>query len=105
MKTEEKGSDVNLATYLLADAFRHDADCFVIISNDSDLTEPMRIVRHELGMVVGLINPHPPHKRSYALASCNPSFFKQIRGGVLGASQFGPTLQDGTGQFTKPRGW
>jgi hypothetical protein len=49
LRTEEKGSDVNLATYLLADAFRADADAFVIISNDSDLTEPMRIVRRELG--------------------------------------------------------
>jgi hypothetical protein len=27
------------------------ADAFVIISNDSDLTEPMRIVRHQLGRV------------------------------------------------------
>ncbi|GAA1287788.1 hypothetical protein GCM10009609_62870 [Pseudonocardia aurantiaca] len=105
MRTEEKGSDVNLATYLLADAFRDDAECFVIISNDSDLTEPMRIVRHELGMVVGVINPHPTAKRSRALMSCKPSFFKQIRAGVLDASQFPTTLQDGTGTFTKPRGW
>jgi uncharacterized LabA/DUF88 family protein len=105
MKTEEKGSDVNLATYLLADAFRNDADCFVIISNDSDLTEPIRIVRHELGKVVGVINPHPPAKRSHALLSCKPSFFKQIRAGALRVSQFPTTLHDGTGTFTKPRGW
>jgi hypothetical protein len=105
MKTEEKGSDVNLATYLLADAFRNDADCFVIVSNDSDLTEPMRIVRHELGKVVGLLNPQRPAKRSHALMSCKPSFFKQIRAGALGSSQFPQTLQDGTGAFTKPRGW
>ena len=105
MKTEEKGSDVNLATYLLADAFRNDADCFVIISNDSDLTEPMRIVRHELGKVVGLLNPHPPAKRSHALLSCKPSFFKQIRAGVLRTSQFPATLQDSTGMISKPNGW
>jgi uncharacterized LabA/DUF88 family protein len=105
MKTEEKGSDVNLATYLLADAFRNDADCFVIVSNDSDLTEPMRIVRHELGKVVGLLNPQRPAKRSRALMSCKPSFFKQIRAGALGSSQFPPALRDGTGAFTKPRGW
>ena len=36
IKTEEKGSDVNLATYLLVDAFRRDAEAFVVISNDSD---------------------------------------------------------------------
>lgn len=49
IKTEEKGSDVNLATYLLADAFRADADTFVVVSNDSDLTEPIRLVSQELG--------------------------------------------------------
>lgn len=65
IKTEEKGSDVNLATYLVADAFRGDAECFVVISNDSDLTEPMRVVCHELGHRVGLVNPHVAKKRSY----------------------------------------
>jgi hypothetical protein len=57
-ETEEKGSDVNLAAYFLTDAFRGDAEAFVIVSNDSDLMEPMRIVRHEPGMVVGILNPH-----------------------------------------------
>ena len=41
MKTEEKGSDVNLATYLLVDAFEDRFDVAVIISNDSDLKEPI----------------------------------------------------------------
>jgi hypothetical protein len=47
LKTEEKGSDVNLATYLLIDAFRHDSDIAVVVSNDSDLCEPIRIVKDE----------------------------------------------------------
>ncbi|MGH3951490.1 MAG: NYN domain-containing protein [Pseudonocardiaceae bacterium] len=105
LKTEEKGSDVNLATYLLADAFREDAEAFVVVSNDSDLTEPIRIVCHELGMVVGIINPHQPKKRSHALLSCKPTFFKQVRSGVLAASQFPQTLTDATGTITKPARW
>lgn len=104
-KTEEKGSDVNLATYLLADAFRNDADAFVIISNDSDLTEPLRIVRHELGRVVGIVNPHKPAKRSRALQSCQPTFFKQIRRSALAASQLPPKLTDSAGTISKPVGW
>lgn len=44
VKTEEKGSDVNLATYLLADAFRADVESLVVVSNDSDLMEPIRLV-------------------------------------------------------------
>ncbi|MGH3924843.1 MAG: NYN domain-containing protein, partial [Pseudonocardiaceae bacterium] len=105
LRTEEKGSDVNLATYLLADAFRRDAEAFVIVSNDSDLTEPMRIVCHELGMVVGILNPQPPQKRSRALLSCKPTFFKQIRASVLATSQFPPRLTDSNGMITKPVGW
>lgn len=105
LKTEEKGSDVNLATYLLADAFRADAEAFVIISNDSDLTEPMRIVRHELGLVVGLVNPQLAKHRSHALLSCKPTFFKQLRTAPLAASQFPNTLTDAAGTIRKPPGW
>ena len=43
IKTEEKGSDVNLATHLLYDGFRNDYDIAVVISNDSDLLEPIKI--------------------------------------------------------------
>ncbi|SEU34124.1 NYN domain-containing protein [Nonomuraea wenchangensis] len=41
IKTEEKGSDVNLASYLLLDSFHGDCDVAVVISNDSDLREPL----------------------------------------------------------------
>jgi hypothetical protein len=34
LKTEEKGSDVNLASYLLIDAYCSDCDVAVIVSND-----------------------------------------------------------------------
>ena len=37
------------AQYLLADAFRADAGTFVVVSNDSDLMEPIRLVSQELG--------------------------------------------------------
>lgn len=40
IKREEKGSDVNLATQLLVDAFRGNADTFVVVTNDSDLKTP-----------------------------------------------------------------
>ncbi len=106
IKTEEKGSDVNLATFLLADAFQGDADAFVVISNDSDLKEPMRLVCHDLGYVVGNINPQDPAKRSRAIEACKLSFFKQIRTSALRASQFPLTLTDSYGRtIRKPAGW
>jgi hypothetical protein len=104
IKTEEKGSDVNLATYLLVDAFRKDAEAFAVVSNDSDLTEPIRIVCHELGLVVGLLNPQP--KPSQRLMQCRPSFAKPIRAGVLRASQFPAVITDSSGaSIRKPLGW
>ncbi|CAN5752185.1 hypothetical protein BH24ACT4_BH24ACT4_14410 [soil metagenome] len=54
---EEKGSDVNLASWLLMDAFRGRYDAAVVVSNDSDLVEPVRMVVHELGLPVAILNP------------------------------------------------
>jgi len=52
---EEKGSDVNLASYLILDACRGDYDVAVVVSNDSDLKEPVRLVRQEFGKPVGVL--------------------------------------------------
>ncbi len=45
---EEKGSDVNLACHLVNDAWAGKFDAAVVISNDTDLVEPIRIVTQEL---------------------------------------------------------
>jgi uncharacterized LabA/DUF88 family protein len=47
-KTEEKGSDVNIAAHLLNDGFHKLYEVAVLVSNDSDLMEPVRIVRQEM---------------------------------------------------------
>lgn len=102
IKTEEKGSDVNLATHLLHDAHMGRFDIAVVISNDSDLLEPIKIVRQELHKQVGVLNPHPNPSRALLP---HIDFIKQIRAGVLAASQFPATLSDGHGTFTKPAAW
>lgn len=102
MKTEEKGSDVNLATHLLYDAFRNLYDTAVIISNDSDLLEPIKITRAALNKEIGILNPF--QRASKQLVS-HSDFIKQIRQGVLKVSQFATTLTDANGKFTKPTGW
>jgi hypothetical protein len=102
LKTEEKGSDVNLATFLLLDGFRRDYEVASVISNDSDLKVPIEVVRSELGLPVGVVNPHPPVRRSRALEG---TFFKQLRPAVLKACQLPPVLQDAQGRVRKPRSW
>lgn len=44
---EEKGSDVNLATHLVNDAWKGLYDAAVVVSNDTDLVEPIRVVTQE----------------------------------------------------------
>jgi len=102
IKTEEKGSDVNLATHLLHDAHMGRFDVGVVVSNDSDLLEPIRIVRDQLGKKVGILNPHPNPSRALLP---HIDFIKQIRAGVLRASQFPTSMSDGIGTFHKPPRW
>lgn len=102
IKTEEKGSDVNLATQLMNDAHKNAFDVAVVISNDSDLIGPIRIVREELGKIVGALNPHKNPSRAMLP---HLDFYKPIRVGVLQASQFTDQLSDRHGLFTKPKGW
>lgn len=102
IKTEEKGSDVNLATHLLLDAFRGACTTAAVISNDSDLREPIRVAEQELNIRVGIVNPHPPRRRSRALQA---SFFKQLRPPVLAQCQFPTSLMDSNGEFSKPSSW
>jgi hypothetical protein len=102
IKTEEKGSDVNLATHLLHDAHLGQFDIGVVISNDSDLLEPIKLVREHLKKQVGVLNPHKHPSRAILP---HIDFIKQIRGGALQAAQFPATLTDQHGTFTKPPSW
>ncbi len=103
IKTEEKGSDVNIAAHLINDGYKKRYEAAVIVTNDSDLLEPIRIVRVELGLPVGVLNPHKnPTSRVLARQA---SFVRQIRQGVLAASQFPDVLTDTHGEFYKPASW
>lgn len=104
VKTEEKGSDVNLACHLLLDGFKKATDCAVVVSNDSDLEEPVILARYELGLRVGVLNPHPKNKRSRTL-SRDAHFVKEIPRSALAACQFPTQLVDAHGTFTKPPKW
>lgn len=103
-KTEEKGSDVNLALHLLNDAWLNVYDCAVIVSNDSDLAESLRLVKHQHQKQIGLIFPNRDNKRqpSRELAK-HADFVKNIRTKALAASQL-PNIIPGTTIY-KPRSW
>ena len=103
IKVEEKGSDVNIASHLLLDAFQNAYDVAAVLSNDSDLIEPIRIATQVLGKPVGLLSP---------VANPNPglrsvsSFVRRISVSDVAASQFPSpiTLPDGR-LLHKPPSW
>jgi uncharacterized LabA/DUF88 family protein len=128
IKTEEKGSDVNLASWLLLDGFKRDYDQAVVISNDSDLVEPIRMVRRELSLTVGILNPHTQATcdREFAARRHAPGAKpKTVRPSVqlkkaakfqyditsdgaasdVALCQFPNSLRDAKGSFSKPHGW
>jgi uncharacterized LabA/DUF88 family protein len=101
-KTEEKGSDVNLATHLLHDGFTGLFDVAVLITNDSDLVEPVKLVRQVLHLPIGILNPHNRDSRELQQYA---TFVRRIRQRHLIASQFPDKITDSKGEFHKPQGW
>jgi hypothetical protein len=74
----------------------------VVISNDSDLVAPIRIVAQDLKLPVTVISPFD--RNNIQLKSAATSI-KQIRKGLLGASQFNEKLTDNVGDFYIPKKW
>jgi hypothetical protein len=105
LKSEEKGSDVNLATLLLVDAFDKDFEQAVVVSNDSDLVLPIQLVQQKFNLPVIVLFPCGGNRRpSYHLsqvAAASPL----ISTANLAASQFPATMTDAVGTFHKPASW
>ncbi len=95
--SEEKGSDVNLASHLVFDGCKGNFDVAVVISNDTDLIEPIRLVT-ELGKPVGLLtHASRPAEKLGEVAS----FVRNIKRAHLRACQ----LENPTGGAHKPAKW
>ena len=70
IETEQNGSGVNLTLRLLNDGWLDCHDCGVVLSNESDIAEPMRLVRDQLWQAGRAGNPRHratfvPAKSSY----------------------------------------
>ncbi|HKG39267.1 MAG TPA: NYN domain-containing protein [Conexibacter sp.] len=100
--TEEKGSDVNLASRLLVNVFRQDCEMAIVLTNDTDLVEPIRIARDELGLRVALLSPSDSPARSLR---DTVDIVKKVRHGSLQRSQLPTVLADHRGDIHRPRAW
>lgn len=116
IRTEEKGSDVNLASYLLLGAHDADYEAALVISNDSDLLKPIEFVRTRFGLPIGIA--FPVLNKNTDGSFRKPSFqlrdvatFERLINDTLRSkrrlaeSQFANPLTDAQGSFWKPAGW
>lgn len=102
IKTEEKGSDVNLATHLLVDGFQHKYDVAAVITNDSDLKLPLEKVRTVLNKTVELICPHDKPSRELLKVA---NFFKPIKSNLYHQCQFTEKISYNGRTIHKPKSW
>jgi len=112
-RTEEKGSDVNLAALLIYDNCTSDNDESVVISNDSDLTLAIELVTRDLGKEVIVVNPNRT-RRAIKYKGCRMQndlkrvatrSVLSINEVVLAKSMFPDILEDSKGNFHKPDKW
>jgi len=112
-RTEEKGSDVNLASYLIYDSLTNDCDESVVITNDSDLAKPIEIITRKLNRTLIVVNPNrtkmarkwPRCKISKDLRDVATTCILSINEKVLDDSQFPTEMSDANGHFSKPKSW
>ena len=98
----EKGSDVNLAVHMVNDGHNGCYDLSVLITSDTDLLGAMRVVKDEIGKLVGLISPVAEVNEEFRQRS---SFVKKIHKEDTRTSQFPRTLKDNNGYFSRPFEW
>jgi uncharacterized LabA/DUF88 family protein len=102
--TEEKGSDVNLASHLLFDAWQGRMDTALVLSQDTDLLEPMRLLSQEIKMPIGLVwlDGKQPGKNHRNVVS----FIRHATPARLSAAQFPDRLMGKNGHIIeRPIGW
>lgn len=100
---EEKGTDVNLSSYLLRDTFREGSKASLIISGDADLLTPIRFASEE-GQFIKIIVPNSGQKIS-ALRAVS-SEIEVVDPDVLLNFQFPSVYKSPSGRrIQRPESW
>ena len=101
---EEKQTDVNIACHILNDAYLDHYDGCYVVSGDSDLVPPLRMVK-EYHPGKWVIIAHPPQRKGAELCKTGDNSFA-ISKQQLRNSQLPSTLITPRGsKLTRPPGW
>jgi uncharacterized LabA/DUF88 family protein len=100
----EKMTDVNIATHLLTDAFNNAFDVAIIVSADSDLTGPIKMVK-QLFVNKKVVAAFPPDRDSFDLKRVASAYFR-IGHQKYAKSQFPQIMQLPNGvKIQRPGSW
>lgn len=100
--TKEKGTDVNLASYLISEALTDAIEEAYVVSGDSDLELPVSMAAAKIP--VHVINPKAGWTSQRLQAAATSYTTMNVR--LLANSQLPPAILLRTGQYlTKPRTW
>jgi uncharacterized LabA/DUF88 family protein len=107
---QEKGSDVKLGVHLVRDGYTDAYDVAYVLTNDTDLIEPIRIVTQEIGKLVIIVPPILPHSPKNPVPPTSlknvSSDFNLIDDAMLAACQFPDQVPKGNGKtLTRPASW
>ncbi len=100
---QEKGSDVCLAMHLLMDALDSPGELAVLLTNDSDFVEPIKIVRERFYTTVRVISPDIAISRKLRRVADSSQLFDQR---LLERCQLPEIVIDADGRaIRRPAAW
>ena len=102
IRTEEKGSDANLAAYLTRDAAKRDSQAAFVITGDSDFAGVIRMVRQDFNFPVHVVDPTGSVSRRLRRAATS---YQLLDRALLPECQFPAALSDAKGTITRPPSW
>lgn len=105
---EEKRTDVNIAVFMLDDAYRDLCDQFVIFSGDSDLVPAVNMVRLRFPKkkIIVYVPSRNPLRGAAVELRTSAHVDRTLPLLLLSKSQFADTIPDGAGgTLTRPSSW
>ena len=102
--SEEKKTDVNIATQLLSDAFRDRFDTAFVISGDSDIAPPIELIRADMPNK-NVIVAFPPNRFSAELQRVAASSFHINQKAIRTALLPNPVIKPNGTELWKPLEW
>ena len=104
IKTEEKGTDVNLAVQMAVDAKDNKFDCAMLFSNDSDMAYAVQIATKECKKQVGLYIARKAV--TFKVLRRNITYIRSITPKILASHQFpDEIITESKRVIRKPNDW